>query len=99
MFTYNFEGNEIQVHITKHAKERLESRDILSATLYSTVVDVSDHLLDLKSGDEFVLIAKDIGVAIVGNITCVKLDTIVTVFTVINSSHICIQNKLSALLK
>lgn len=92
MFTYIYEGTEIQIVITRHADERMEERGILLTPVYGAVVAVTDHILDLKSGEEFAILDKDLGVAIIGNIKCAKCDIAVTIFTVVDSANVWVKN-------
>lgn len=91
MFTYNFEGIEIFVDVTKHARERLADRNIMLAPVYGAIVAISDKLLDLKRGEEFAIIDKDINIAIIGTITSAA-DVMITVITVIDSSKIWVKS-------
>lgn len=90
MFEYKFEGIELFINVSSHAKERLAERGVLMAPVYGCVVAATDKVLDLKSGDEFAILDKDLGIAVIGSIKC-ALDVTIDIITVIDSDKIWIK--------
>lgn len=90
MFEYRYEGLEIFIDVSKHAKSRLAERQIMLTPVYGSVVAATDHILDLKNGEEFAILDKDLHVAIVGCVTCAN-DITVKIITAIDTDNIWVK--------
>lgn len=90
MFEYKFEGIEIFINISNHAKDRLAERGVILAPVYGCVVGATDKVLDLKSGEEFAIVDRDLNIAVVGVVRC-AVDITVDIITVIDSDKIWVK--------
>ena len=65
---FEFEGLDIFVDLSKHAKYRGHQRGFKPAYFYAAIRNAIDEILDLKDGDEFVLIDRFVGITIVAGL-------------------------------
>lgn len=57
---FEFEGLDIFVDLSKHAKYRGHQRGFKPSYFYAAIRNAIDEILDLKDGDEFVLIDRSV---------------------------------------
>lgn len=84
----DLEDEEIFVDISPHARKRMGKRDIDTNSIYGSILSMGERLLEMKNNEEFIIIDKFLDEAVVFGIGVEDFDIVVTVITVLPSSHV-----------
>lgn len=76
------------VAFSKHAEERLVERDVSSYEATSLILKLGERILDMKNGEEFGVIDKELEIGLVCSINTIGLDVFVDVVTVLQGEMI-----------
>lgn len=59
MFRCDYDGCKIEMDFSAHALKRINQRGLNQTAVFGSVVAALDLILDLKDGDEFVVVDKE----------------------------------------
>jgi len=82
------EGVPIILDFSKHAQERLIERDVTAYEAASLVLKLGERILEMKNGEEFGIIDKELKIGLVCSINTLGLDVFVDIVTVLQRERI-----------
>lgn len=85
-FSFTIDGTTMQVIPSNHALLRMRQRGIELFATYGSIVALGDKLLDMKKGEEFCIIDKELNIAVCCAIQCEGIDINVYITTVLDNS-------------
>jgi hypothetical protein len=93
MFSCKYEGNEIEIELSKHAEKRINERGMSKSAIYASITAGLDFILDLKPGTEFVIIDKDCESSTVASVYCDSQSVVsIDVITVVDNTDVFVKN-------
>lgn len=82
---------EIRLEISKHAEERSNERELTQYEIYSMIMKMGEQLLELKDGEEFAVVDRELNNAVICSMNCRGIDLVVDIITVISNEHVWIS--------
>lgn len=76
------------LEFSKHAQERLEEREVTSYEAASLVLKLGERILDMKNGEEFGIIDKELKVGLICSINTIGLEVFVDIVTVLKGERL-----------
>lgn len=89
--TIEIDNELIGIEISKHAEERMDERELNKYEVFSLIMKMGENILDLKDGEEFAVIDKELQNAVICSINSRDNELIIDVITVISDYRIWIS--------
>lgn len=93
-YTIDIEGIDVGIDISSHALSRMIERDVDKYIVYGLILQMGARILEMKNGEEFAIVDKDIMNGIVCSVNSIDLDLYIDVITVISGDSIYISRGL-----
>lgn len=87
-FNFEVEGFPVKLEFSSHSRKRLEERDVPYYEACSLVVKLGESILEMKNGEEFGVVDRDLRIGLVGAVNCLDRDIFVDVKTVLYGERI-----------
>jgi hypothetical protein len=91
-FSFEIEGVPMQVIPTAHAETRMRQRGVNKYASYGTIVALGEQLLDMKNGDEFCIMDKELGISVCCAMQYEGLDIVIYITTVLDNSKFFVKD-------
>lgn len=87
MFKCALDGIEIEIILSNHSRMRMAQRKISSQAVYGTIVAGLEQILDMKSGEDFVIVDRVSEATVVASVTSEGGDIYVEIITVVDNLY------------
>ena len=83
MFRCDYDGCKIEMEFSAHALKRINQRGLNQTAVFGSIVAALDFILDLKDGEEFVVVDKEArctsvaGMKFEGDVLCIDIITVI----------------------
>lgn len=85
MFTCEIEGCPIAIFVSDHAELRMRQRSVQKFACYGSIIAIGEDLLDMKHGDEFCIMDKELDIAVVCGLHARGMEVSIEIITVLDS--------------
>ncbi len=92
MFSFEMEGCPITVSVSQHANMRMKQRMVNKYASFGSIVAVGEDLLDMRHGEEFCIIDKELNVSIVCAIHARGSDIDICIITVLDNHQFYVKS-------
>lgn len=82
------EGIPVLLEFSSHAQQRLVERGVSHYEAASLILKLGENILDLKSGEEFGVIDRDLEIGLVCSVSVLDVDIFIDVITVLQGERI-----------
>jgi hypothetical protein len=82
------EGIPVTLEFSRHAQERLVEREVSSYEAASLVLKLGERILEMKNGENFGVIDKELEIGLICSINTLGLDIFIDVITVLRKEKI-----------
>lgn len=82
------EGIPVNLEFSSHAKDRLEERGVTPYEAASLVLKLGEEILDMRSGEQFGVLDRDLETGLICSISVLELDIFIDVVTVLRGERI-----------
>jgi len=82
------EGVPVVLEFSSHASLRLDEREVNAYEAASLVLKLGEEILDMKSGEEFGVIDRDLEIGLVCSVNVLDVDIFIDVITVLRGERI-----------
>jgi hypothetical protein len=92
MFSFTIDGVQMEILDTKHSLQRHAQRGVSKFAAYGSIVAVGEDLLDMRHGEEFCVMDRELGISIVCAMHFRGLDVFIDIITVLDDSHVYVKD-------
>lgn len=84
----NIEDIPVTLEFSHHARQRLEEREVNAYEAASLVLKLGEQILDMKSGEEFGIIDRELKIGLICSVSVLDADIFIDVITVLQGERI-----------